>query len=608
MKWLLWIPLCEAFRTIPHSPLGRSHLSLKKTTPYGPLEFVPLSDVYKGLDSDAIRSIYFSDDLKDIYLVEKPESKVTKVVHSHPLLTEPLIETARKHEITTVVLDPVSSLFDKGGQFVTGLLDISVMAIAFSIVYNLGSIFFKGLQNGSTNGRSNSPVTPFGFMKKTEKAVDQTAIPTRLSDWAGSPEVLEECAEIVTYLRNSTLYEAAGAELPKGILLDGPPGTGKTLLAKAIAGETNATFLSMSGSEFVELYVGMGAAKVRQLFEEAREKAPAIIFIDEIDAVGKKRSVSNAVNTNDEREQTLNQILSEMDGFEPNKGVMVLAATNRRDVLDDALLRPGRFDRLIYVPLPDRPSREAILSLYMANKNIRVPVGDLAEATAGFSGAQLKNLLNEAAILAARGGSILVTKANIDEALEKLVVGLPKRVDRRSLSTRVRVAIHELGHALLAASFPDIFDLKKVSMKQTYEGIGGYTLFSEIQEGGLYTKEAMLSRIVVALGGKAAELLMYGEEGVSVGASQDLKQANELARAMVEQYGMGVGLEAFSLNPGRSSERTRETVDDAVTMIIEYAMVQAKKRLTELQGVRNQLLVRLLRDGVLEGAVVMGVV
>jgi cell division protease FtsH len=445
-------------------------------------------------------------------------------------------------------------------------------------------------------------------MKKSDAQVDQTSVKTRLSDWAGSPEVLEECSEIVSYFRNSTLYDAVGAELPKGILLEGPPGTGKTLLAKAIAGETNSTFLSMSGSEFVELFVGMGAVKVRQLFQEAREKAPSIIFIDEIDAVGKKRSVSNAANTNDEREQTLNQILSEMDGFEPNKGVIVLAATNRRDVLDDALLRPGRFDRLIYVPLPDRSSREAILSLYMSNKNISVPVGELAEATNGFSGAQLKNLLNEAAILAARGGSRFVTKDNIDGALEKLVVGLPKRVDGRTLSTRVRVAIHELGHALMAASFSDVFDLKKVSMKQTYEGVGGYTLFgekAEIQEGGLYTKEIMMNRIVVALGGKAAEALMYGEQGVSVGASQDLKQANELARAMVEQYGMGAGLEAFSLIPGRSSEKTRETVDEAVSHIVEYALVQAKKRLTELQGVRNQLLVRLLRDGVLEGSAVM---
>ena len=584
---------------------GVSHkgLHLIKNTPYGPLEGAPLSDIYKGLDQGSIDSIYFSDDLKDIYVVETPEKIISKITHSHPILTEQLVESAREHKITTAVLEPVNTLFDKGGQVLTGLLDLSVMVVVLSILYNFAVIIFQSIQG---KGGGNRGMTPFNLMKKSEKEVDQTFITTRLSDWAGSPEVLEECAEIVSYLRNSTLYDAVGAELPKGILLDGPPGTGKTLLAKAIAGETNATFLSMSGSEFVEVFVGMGAVKVRQLFQEAREKAPSIIFIDEIDAVGKKRSASNAPNMNDEREQTLNQILSEMDGFEPNKGVMVLAATNRRDVLDDALLRPGRFDRLIYVPLPDRPSREAILSLYMSNKNISIPVGDLAEATSGFSGAQLKNLLNEAAILAARGGSTFVTKDNIDGALEKLVVGITKRVDGRSLSTRVRVAIHELGHALLAASFSDVFDLKKVSMKQTYEGVGGYTLFSEIEDGGLYTKEVMMNRIVVALGGKAAETLMYGEQGVSVGASQDLKQANELARAMVEQYGMGVGLEAFSLIPGRSSEKTRETVDEAVSAVVEYALVQAKKRLTELQGVRNRLLVRLLRDGVLEGADVIG--
>ena len=620
MKCLCFVllPLCQAFHSIPfHTPLRsipfhtnpfhtnpfHTSLHLTKNTPYGPLEGAPLSDIYTGLDQDSIKGIYFSEDLKNIYVVETPEKVPSKIVNSNPLLTEQLIVSAREHKITTAVLEPVNNLFDKGGQLLTGVLDLSVMLIGFSIVFNVVmSLFFQ------RQGKGQGPMPPFNFMKKSDAQVDQTSVKTRLSDWAGSPEVLEECAEIVSYFRNSTLYDAVGAELPKGILLDGPPGTGKTLLAKAIAGETNSTFLSMSGSEFVELFVGMGAVKVRQLFQEAREKAPSIIFIDEIDAVGKKRSVSNAANTNDEREQTLNQILSEMDGFEPNKGVIVLAATNRRDVLDDALLRPGRFDRLIYVPLPDRSSREAILSLYMSNKNISVPVGELAEATGGFSGAQLKNLLNEAAILAARGGSRFVTKDNIDGALEKLVVGLPKRVDGRTLSTRVRVAIHELGHALMAASFSDVFDLKKVSMKQTYEGVGGYTLFgekAEIQEGGLYTKEIMMSRIVVALGGKAAEALMYGENGVSVGASQDLKQANELARAMVEQYGMGVGLEAFSLIPGRSSEKTRETVDEAVSDIVEYALVQAKKRLTELQGVRNQLLVRLLRDGVLEGSAVM---
>lgn len=238
----------------------------------------------------------------------------------------------------------------------------------------------------------------------------------------------------------------------------------------------------------------------------------------------------------------------------------------------------------------------------MSKRNISVSAASLAQATSGFSGAQLKNLLNEAAILAARGGNSFVTKDNIDGALEKFIVGITKRVDGRSLSTRVRVTIHELGHALLAVSFSDVFDLKKVSIKETYSGMGGYTLFSEIQDGGLYTKEMMMSRIVVALGGKAAETLMYGEEGVSVGASQDLKQANELARAMVEQYGMGAGLEAFSLIPGRSSEKTRESVDDAVSDLVEYAFVQAKKRLTELQGVRNKLLLKLLKDGVLEGA------
>ena len=515
-----------------------------------------------------------------------------------------------KREIQTVILEPTNGFIEKGTQFFGGLVDFVILSVTLTIIYNLiFGFFIRG--NNSTGNKFPMGMLPF---KSKEQTIDKSTITTRLADWAGSPEVFEECFEIVSYIRNSTIYEAAGASIPKGILLDGPPGTGKTLLAKAIAGETNATFISTSGSEFVELFVGMGASKVRKLFEEAREKAPSIIFIDEIDAVGKKRGSASAMNNNDEREQTLNQILAEMDGFEPNKGVIVIAATNRRDVLDEALLRPGRFDRLVYVPLPDVTSREAILGLYLKNKTTTddINVKQLAEETGGFSGAQIKNLLNEAAILAARGGQTMITKNNIEDALEKVIVGITKKVDMRSLAARTRVAIHELGHAILAAYFKDDFELKKVSMKSTYNGVGGFTLFNEmadVQESGLFTKELMIKRIIVTMGGKAAESLAYGEEGVSVGASQDLKQANGLAREMVERYGMGAFMEAFTTTGDyRMSDRSRETVDEAVFDIVETAFIEAKTILVEKKEARDKLLIRLLDKNVLTGDVVYSIV
>jgi cell division protease FtsH len=576
--------------------IRKDKLQLIKQTPYGELESIPISDFYNDITSKSMSGIYISNDLKEIYIKNTEDPRFDRVVHSNPLLTQHLVEKATENQVKTIILEPPNGIFEQGQQIIGGLFNFVFISILFSLVMN---IFRRTATAMSFN--------PF----KEDKTVDQSQITTRLTDWAGSPEVFEECFEIVSYIKNSTIYKAVGAELPKGILLDGPPGTGKTLLAKAIAGETNATFLSMAGSEFVELFIGLGASKVRQLFEEARQNAPSIIFIDEIDAIGKKRSGANAINSNDEREQTLNQILSEMDGFQPNNGVLVLAATNRRDVLDEALLRPGRFDRLIYVPLPDQSSRESILQLYLKNKNILgLNVTELAVDTAGFSGAQLKNLLNEAAILAARGGSTIVTKENIEGALEKVVVGIIKKTDKRSIVVRTRVAIHELGHAILTAYFKDEFVLKKVSLKSTYTGVGGFTFFGEkqdIQEGGLYTKDLMMKRMIIALGGKAAEKIAYSEFGVSFGASQDLKEANELARAMVEQYGMGDCLESFSLS-NRISETTREMVDREIFFLTEYAMKEAERILSEKQSIADSLLIRLLKEDVLNGDVVLQMV
>jgi len=582
-------------------------LNNQKNTPYGTLESVPLSDIYKGLHSGTIRDIYISDDMKDIYFLGKDETSLSRIVHSNPSLTENIVEIATSKDIKTIILEPNNGILAQGGKIAGGILDFIFISVALTIVLNVIRSFF----GGSRTSQTGIPGVPFNILKSISP-VDKSTI--KLTDWAGSPEVFEECFEIVSYIKNSSIYEAAGATIPKGILLEGPPGTGKTLLAKAIAGETNATFISVSGSEFVELFVGAGASKVRQLFEQARMNTPSIIFIDEIDAVGKKRSVANLPNSNDEREQTLNQILYEMDGFKPNTGVLVLAATNRRDVLDDALLRPGRFDRLIYVPLPDLSSREKILNVYLRNKitSSEIDIKELAEATAGFSGAQLKNLLNEAAIMAARNGSMIVTKENMEDAIEKIVVGITKKTDMRSLAARTRVAIHELGHAILASHFRDEFDLKKVSLKSTYDGVGGFTLFqekSDIKEAGLYTKDLMIKRIIVALGGKAAEILAYGEFGVSLGASQDLLQANDLARQMVEKFGMGELMEAFSISSNiRVSDKTLEIVDDSVFDIVKYGLKEAQRILIEHKSASDKLLIKLLAENVINGQIVSDIV
>jgi len=398
-------------------------------------------------------------------------------------------------------------------------------------------------------GRNNQ-MTPFGFPSFQDKGKEEFIKPNvSLKSWAGSPEVIEECKEVISYIEKKELYKAVGADMPKGILLEGPPGTGKTLLAKAIATETNSTFFSMSGSEFVELFVGMGAARVRELFETARNNRPSIIFIDEIDAVARQRGAGINM-ANDEREQTLNQLLYEMDGFNNNDDIVVMAATNRRDVLDQAILRPGRFDRIIRVPLPDKFSREKILDYYIKNKKTdkEFDIKAIAELTDGFSGAQLKNLINEAAILVARNNGTVIEEKYIFEAFEKLIVGLIRNNADVLESTQKRVAIHESGHALLTLIFSNYFDFQKASIQPTYNGAGGYTIFTEkpeVKEGGLYTKDIFKKRLIITLGGKAAESLFYGDEHVSLGAVEDLRQANKLAQRMIGNFGMGTKLEVF---------------------------------------------------------------
>jgi cell division protease FtsH len=440
------------------------------------------------------------------------------------------------------------------------------------------------------------PMTPFNFPSFQKEETKFVKPNVSLASWAGSPEVIEECKEVISYIEKKELYKEIGADMPKGILLEGPPGTGKTLLAKAIATETNSTFISMSGSEFVELFVGMGAARVRELFDTARENRPSIIFIDEIDAVGRQRGAGINM-ANDEREQTLNQLLYEMDGFNNNEDIVVMAATNRKDVLDQALLRPGRFDRIIRVPVPDKSSREKILDYYIKDKKTDKPfdIEAIAELTDGFSGAQLKNLINEAAILSARNNQTTIQEKYIFESFEKLIVGLIRNNAKVPDVTKTRVAIHESGHAILSILFNNYFDFQKASIQPTYNGAGGYTIFSEkpeIKEGGLYTKDIFKKRLIVTLGGKAAESIFYGDDNVSLGANEDLNQANKLARRMIGNFGMGNKLEVFfndnigdETNPflGRSlgvgdkySQYTKVIMDKESLQLVNEAYKEAK--------------------------------
>jgi cell division protease FtsH len=584
------------------------------------LQELPYSSLVKKIENHEVSKLYVSAKY-DTVISEDAEKQGDplldfSVTGISPFITTNLVETTYKNNVETFFTqvpppNQLQSVINESFGFINAYFAPFIF-LTFVVSFIRSMIMFN---SGKPPGMPN-------FGKGQKINIDKENLirsNVTIASFAGSPEVFEECTEIVSYLKNGTLYKNAGAEIPKGILLEGPPGTGKTLIAKAIASEADANFISISASEFVEVFVGLGASKIRNLFQQARENKPCIIFIDEIDAVGRQRGAG--VNmANDEREQTLNQLLSEMDGFASNDGVLVMAATNRKDVLDAALLRPGRFDRILTVDLPDKNSRRDILKVHSKNKqfadNINLEL--ISELTSGFSGAQLKNLLNEAAINAVRGGATIITEQNILEALDKIIVGIVKKVDTRDDESRLRVAIHETGHALLCKFFNEYFELKKVSIQSTYSGAGGYTIFNEYQnitESGLYTKNLLKKRLIIAMGGKAAENVYYGEEYVSVGANQDLKQANNMAQRMIGNYGMGKLLEAFynedvdsARNPflGRTlgagakySEKTKELMDAESLELVRNAYDEAKRILSENREQMDAIVDALLKKNIL---------
>ncbi|MEC8605190.1 MAG: ATP-dependent zinc metalloprotease FtsH3 [Cyanobacteriota bacterium] len=465
----------------------------------------------------------------------------------------------------------------------------------------LGGLFFllRRAQGGGGN-----PAMSFGKSKARVQMEPQTQV--TFEDVAGIEGAKLELTEVVDFLKNPDRFTAVGAKIPKGVLLVGPPGTGKTLLAKAVAGEAGVPFFSISGSEFVEMFVGVGASRVRDLFEQAKKNAPCIVFIDEIDAVGRQRGAGLG-GGNDEREQTLNQLLTEMDGFEGNTGIIIVAATNRPDVLDQALMRPGRFDRQVVVDRPDYSGRLQVLGVHARGKTLAkdVDLDKVARRTPGFTGADLANLLNEAAILAARRQLSEVSMDEINDAIERVMAG-PEKKDRVMSEKRKRlVAYHEAGHALVGALMPDYDPVQKISIIPRGQA-GGLTFFTpseERMESGLYSRSYLQNQMAVALGGRVAEELVYGEDEVTTGASNDLQQVARVARQMVTRFGMSDKLGPVAL--GRSqggmflgrdiaserdfSEDTAATIDKEVSSLVDAAYTRAVQVLSGNRALLDEL-------------------
>ncbi len=458
-----------------------------------------------------------------------------------------------------------------------------------------------------------------GFGRSQARIRPQDEITVRFEDVAGISEAKEELQEVVTFLKQPESFIRLGARIPRGVLLVGPPGTGKTLLAKAIAGEAGVPFFSIAASEFVELFVGVGASRVRDLFRKAKEKSPCIIFIDEIDAVGRQRGAGIG-GGNDEREQTLNQLLTEMDGFADNSGVILLAATNRADVLDTALMRPGRFDRRIHVDLPDRKGREAILAVHARSRPLsdEVSLADWALRTPGFSGADLANLINEAAILTARHERSFVGSSELEAALERITMGLSASPLQDSAKKRL-IAYHEIGHALVAAHTPHADPVDKVTLLPRSGGVGGFTRFSpdeEVIDSGLVSKAYLRARLVMALGGRAAEMVVFGPGEITQGASGDLQMVSHLAREMVTRFGFSslgpvaleggdqevfLGRDLMQTRPSYA-ESTGKAIDACVRQLAHQALTEAIDLLEPRREVMDRLVEALISEETLSSS------
>ena len=496
-------------------------------------------------------------------------------------------------------------LYDAGATFSSEIVEQSSPVLSFLIWFVLPIILFSAIGNQMNKklmekaGGGPGSMMFGGMGKSNAKVYVQSTAGIRFADVAGEDEAKENLQEVVNYLHDPSKYESIGAKMPKGILLVGPPGTGKTMLAKAVAGESNVPFFSISGSEFVEMFVGMGASKVRDLFRQAKEKAPCIVFIDEIDAIGQKRNSGN-LGGNDEREQTLNQLLTEMDGFESNTGVIILAATNRPDSLDPALTRPGRFDRRVPVELPDLKGREEILKVH-AQKVALAPGIDfntVARMASGASGAELANIVNEAALRAVRAGRKSVTQADLEESIEVVIAGYQKKNSILTDHEKCIVAYHEIGHALVAAKQSNSAPVQKITIIPRTSGALGYTM--QVDEGNHYlmNKEELENKIATLTGGRAAEEVVF--HSITTGASNDIEQATKLARAMLTRYGMSDEFDMVALETVNNqylggdtslacSAQTQCEIDQKVVELVKAQHAKAVQILTDNRAKLDEL-------------------
>ena len=496
-------------------------------------------------------------------------------------------------------------LYDAGATFSSEIVEQSSPVLSFLIWFVLPIILFSAIGNQMNKklmekaGGGPGSMMFGGMGKSNVKVYVQSTAGIRFADVAGEDEAKENLQEVVNYLHDPSKYESIGAKMPKGILLVGPPGTGKTMLAKAVAAEANVPFFSMSGSEFVEMFVGMGASKVRDLFKQAKEKAPCIVFIDEIDAIGQKRS-GGQYGGNDEREQTLNQLLTEMDGFEGNNGVIILAATNRPESLDPALTRPGRFDRRVPVELPDLKGREAILQVHAKKIKVAedVDFNKIARMASGASGAELANIVNEAALRAVRDGRRFATQADLEESIEVVIAGYQKKNAIMTDEEKKIVSYHEIGHALVAAMQTHSAPVQKITIVPRTSGALGYTM--QVEEGNHYlmSKAEMENKIATLTGGRAAEEVVF--HSVTTGASNDIEQATKLARAMITRYGMSDDFDMVALETVTNqylggdaslacSAETQTKIDQRVVELVKKQHEKAVNILTENRAKLDEL-------------------
>merc|ERR1719377_143628 len=550
------------------------------------------STFLEAVETDQIEKVSFSADGKQVLSIDKDGNRHESLIL--PEQSQDLIKALVKHNVVFAVQPPPqpSTIGAVGGV-------LANLAFPLLIIGGLALLQRRGGGMGGPGG-----MNPMDLGKSKSKIQMEPQTGVGFEDVAGCEASKQELTEVVEFLKNPSKFSSLGAKIPRGVIMEGPPGTGKTLLARAVAGEAGVPFISASGSEFVEMFVGVGAARIRSLFGEAKKNAPCIVFIDE---VGRQRAGSSRGGMgggNDEREQTLNQILTEMDGFEGNSGVIVIAATNRADVLDAALLRPGRFDRRVPVDLPDVQGRLAILKVHCRGKPIsdNVDMMVIAKRTTGMSGATLANLMNEAAIVAARRDKTQISYEEIDYAIDRQQVGMQKETGTSFPNRQRLVAYHEAGHALMGAMVPDYDLVTKVTIIPRTNGAGGFTLFTPTEErldSGMYSQRYLEGQLAVALGGRVAEELVYGEDEITTGASNDLQQVRNIARRMVAQWGFSkdkLGATSWEptdgnggFGPKAASPDTERAIDAEVKKIVDKAYNHCMKTLTENRALLDEL-------------------